>query len=91
MGVPGGPPGVIGQVDDVEGLTVTTRARFRGSCAVCHLTTVKGDRIERFSGGWGHQECVDAVLAKHRILAGETFRAGAGSSWRRRPARRRDA
>lgn len=63
-------------------------ARFRAECPVCKLTIVAGDRIEQYSGGWGHADCVDAVLARARILAGETFRAGAASSWRRRRSRR---
>jgi len=60
------------------------KSGYRGFCLICKSRYEIGDFINRYSGRYAHAECRDSVVEKGRIMAGETYRAQAPSSWRRK-------
>lgn len=60
------------------------KARLAATCPFCGEHIARGDRIRAGDGGWVHARCAAEAQRRDAILRGDTYRAGAGSTWKRR-------
>ncbi|MGS2645068.1 hypothetical protein [Streptosporangium sp. G12] len=58
-------------------------ARFAGTCVGCGQGYPAQTLIEKVEQGWAHPACAQAMRARARILAGETYRGRKAPDWRR--------
>lgn len=63
------------------------RAREDADCPWCPDPIRRGDQLGQVGRSWGHDACARVDLGRGRVLAGETYAAGADSSYRRRARR----